>query len=43
LIIEIKTDHVAQFGGKSGILRQLEPGRAVRLQAVRPPDALHRS
>lgn len=34
-MIEIKTDHVAQFGGKSGILRQPEPAHAVRLQAVR--------
>jgi hypothetical protein len=41
--IEIQADHVAQFGGKRRILRQLEAPHPVRLQAVRGPDALHRT
>ena len=41
--VEIEPDHVAQFGGKSRVLRQLEAPHPVRLQTVRRPDALHRA
>ena len=41
--IEIQPDHVAQFGAKGRVVRQLEPPHPVRLQAVRRPDPLHRA
>ena len=41
--VEIQPDHVAQLGGKSWILRQLEVLHPVRLQAVRCPDPLYRA
>ena len=41
--IERQSDNVAQLGGKSRILRQLETPDPVRLQAVRRPDPLHRA
>src|SRR6516225_4338090 len=41
--IEIQPDHIAQLGGKGGILGQLEAPYPVRLQAVRCPDPLHRA
>jgi hypothetical protein len=37
--VEIQPDPVAQLGGKSRILRQLEAPHPVRQQAVRRPDA----
>jgi hypothetical protein len=41
--IDIKPDNVGQLGGKAGIARALEGAQAVRLQFVRPPDALYRT
>jgi hypothetical protein len=41
--IEIQSDHVAQLGGKSRIMLQLETPDPARLRAVRRPDALHRA
>ena len=41
--VEIEPDHIAQFGGKRRVLRQLEAPHPVRLQTVRRPDALHRA
>jgi len=39
--IEIETDNVGEFGRKTGVARALEGAQAMRLQVVRPPDALH--
>ena len=36
--VEIEPDHVAQLGGKSRVLRQLEVVHPMRLQPVRRPD-----
>ncbi len=38
-----EADNVGEFGGKAGIARALEGAQAMRLQVVRPPDALHRT
>ena len=40
--IDIKADHVAQFGGEGRIVGELEAADPVRRQAVGAPDALHR-
>src|ERR1700730_5515950 len=39
--IDIETDNVGEFGRKTGVARALEGPQAMRLQVVRPPDALH--
>jgi len=36
-------DDVGQFGGETGVARALKAAQPVRLQLVRPPDALHRT
>jgi len=36
-------DNVGELGGKAGIARAFEGARAMWLQLVRPPDALHRT
>lgn len=41
--IDVEADDVAQFGPELGVARQLELTHPVRLQAVRPPDALYRT
>ena len=41
--IDIEPDDVGQLGGKLGVARALEGAQSVRLQFVRPPDALHRA
>ena len=41
--VEIEPHHVAQLGGKGRILGQFEAPHAMRLQAVRRPDPLHRA
>jgi len=41
--IDIKPDNVGQLGGKARVARALESAQPVRLQFVRPPDALHRT
>ena len=41
--IDIEPDDVGELGGKAGIARALEGAQPVRLQFVRPPDALHRT
>ena len=41
--IEIEADDVGELGLKAGIARPLEGPQPVRLQLVRPPDALHRA
>jgi len=41
--IEIEADDVGELGLKAGIARPLEGPQPVRLQFVRPPDALHRA
>jgi hypothetical protein len=41
--IDIEADYVAQLGGEMRVVRELELAHAVRLQPVRPPDALHRT
>jgi len=41
--IDIEPDDVGKLGGEAGITRALEGAQAVRLQFVRPPDALHRA
>jgi len=40
--IDIEPDDVAELGGNGRIARALEGAQAMRLQVVRPPDALHR-
>src|SRR5262245_10867293 len=35
-------DNVGELGGKAGIARAFEGAQPVRLQFVRPPDALYR-
>jgi hypothetical protein len=39
--IDIEPDDVSQLGGKARIARALEGAQPMRLQFVRPPDALH--
>ena len=39
--IDIEPDNVRQLGGKARIARALEGAQPMRLQFVRPPDALH--
>ena len=41
--IDIEPDDVGQLGGELGVARALEGAQPVRLQSVRPPDALHRA
>ena len=41
--IDIKGDDVGELVSKAGIARALEGAQPVRLQFVRPPDALHRT
>ena len=41
--VEIEPDHIAQFGGKRRVLRQLEASYPMRLQPMRRPDALNRA
>src|SRR5262245_10226805 len=41
--IDIEADNVPQLRYKIGVARQLELACPVRLQAVRPPDPLHRT
>ena len=41
--IDIEADDVGSLAAKLGIARALEGAQPVRLQAVRPPDALHRA
>jgi hypothetical protein len=41
--IEIKADDVGELGLEAGIARPLEGPQRMRLQVVRPPDALHRA
>src|SRR6516164_204874 len=41
--IDIEPDDVGQLGGKTWIARALEGAQPVRLQLVRPPDALDRT
>jgi hypothetical protein len=41
--IDIEPDDIGQLSGKAGIARALEGAQPVRLQFVRPPDALHRT
>ena len=41
--IDIKPNHIVEFIRKLGVVRQLELPVAVRLQAVRLPDAAHRA
>ena len=41
--VEVEPVHIAQFGGKRRVLRQLEAPHPVRLQTVRRPDALHQA
>ena len=41
--IDIEPDDVGQLGGELGVARALEGAQSVRLQFVRPPDALHRA
>ena len=36
-------DDVSELGGQAGIARALESAQPMRLQFVRPPDALHRT
>jgi hypothetical protein len=36
-------DDVSELGGKAGVARALEGAQPVRLQLVRPPDALYRT
>jgi len=38
---DIEADNIPELGHKIGVARQLELAHPVRLQAVRPPDALH--
>jgi hypothetical protein len=41
--IDIEPDDVAQFGDELRVIGQLELTHPMRLQAMRPPDALHRA
>src|SRR5215472_5752275 len=41
--IDIEADDVDELGGKAGISRVLEGTQPMRLQFVRPPDALYRA
>jgi hypothetical protein len=41
--IDIKPNDVGQLGGKTRVTRALEGAQPVRLQFMRPPDALHRA
>jgi hypothetical protein len=41
--IEVEPDDVPELGGKGRVVRQLEAPYAVRLEAVRRPDPLHRA
>jgi hypothetical protein len=41
--VDVEADDVAQLGGKVRVIRELELAHAVRLQATRAPDALHRA
>jgi hypothetical protein len=41
--IDIEADDIGQLGREAGIARALEGPQAMRLQVVRPPDALHRA
>jgi hypothetical protein len=40
--IDVEPDNVGELGGKAGIARAFESAQPVRLQFVRPPNALHR-
>jgi hypothetical protein len=40
---DVEPDDVDQLGGKAGIARALEGAQPVRLQFVRPPDAVYRA
>ena len=39
--VDIEPDDISQLGGKARIARALEGAQPMRLQFVRPPDALH--
>jgi hypothetical protein len=41
--IDIEPNDVGELGGKTGITRAFKAAQAVRLQPVRPLDALHRT
>src|SRR6266566_4512041 len=41
--IDVEPNDVGELGGKAGIARAFEGAQPVRLQFVRPPDALHRT
>ena len=41
--IDIEPDNISELVGKAGIARALEGAQPVRLQLVRPPDALYRT
>ena len=41
--IEVEPNDVDELGGKAGVARAFEGAQPVRLQLVRPPDALHRA
>jgi len=41
--IDIEADDISELGGKARVARALEGAQPVRLQLVRPPDALHRT
>ena len=41
--VDIEPDDVGELVGKAGIVRALEGAQPVRLQLVRPPDALYRT
>ena len=39
--VDIEPDDISQLGGEAWIARAFEGAQPVRLQFVRPPDALH--
>jgi hypothetical protein len=41
--VDIKPHDIGELGGKAGIARALEGAQQVRLQFVRPPEALYRT
>jgi hypothetical protein len=41
--VDVRADDIAKLGGEVRVVRELELAHAVRLQAVSPPDALHRA
>jgi hypothetical protein len=42
-VIDVQADSVAQLGGEGGVVGEFEQMYAMGLQAMRPPNSLHRA